>query len=153
VIPPIPILEAIEAQHPAWPALVQAAPPLFAHVDTRPGADEPLRIGDRATVTFRVGDGKSKEVADTDRRGLTFTFVIGEGKERLLELVVAGMRVGGERAAKFSPVDVYGKSLMPTVIPDAQTLEVRVRVLSAIRRPAPPAGGPPNPPEAQKGQR
>jgi hypothetical protein len=108
--------------------------PVRELVEIEEGRGAPLAEGDRATVSFQVLDPAGKELANSDRRGLAFTLVVGSPlAEPALGLVVPGMRLEGERRARISS-DVYG-ALAPNLVPPGVDLTVRVKVLGVVRKP------------------
>jgi hypothetical protein len=80
------------------PPVAQPEMPSVLLRDAKVGDGPEALIGARVRVHMQVWRSDGKLLADTFKRGLPFSFVIGEeGGDEFLHCSVLGMRVGGER--------------------------------------------------------
>jgi FKBP-type peptidyl-prolyl cis-trans isomerase len=108
----------------------QPTGPKFA--DNPKGYGNPSQSGDVVTIQFLVKRKNGPDLADSKKRGLPYTFKIGEpGNDPLLDLVVKGMKVGAVRTATVRAVDAYGSEGAPPLIAGTDTLVV---VITLLRR-------------------
>lgn len=119
------------------PAHKTAAPTHLAYSfrDIEVTEEDSIAAKDRVTVSFRVVDQAGKELANTDRRGMPYTFVVGEGTEPLLDKVITGMTLGSSREAVCDSAPIYGKDAIAEVMPNNSVLTITMKVLAVIRGP------------------
>lgn len=90
--------------------------------------------GDRVTVHIQAETTDGREIADTVKRGLGFTFVIGRGDEMpFLSPGVAGMAVGGVRRIDVPAALAAGQRGNVPVIPPDTALIVTVRLVKVVQ--------------------
>ena len=107
------------------------------------GAPVPTGVqpGDRVTVHFLATLKDGRERADTERRALPFTFVVGGTPTvRVLDALVRGMAAGAIKTVEVSEADAFGAEGVPPIIPPHAAMTVRVRLLKVVKAPPPPAG-------------
>lgn len=95
-------------------------------------------VGDRVTIHYvaTLPDGRS--LADSERRGLHYTFVVGfEPLVRPFDSLVRGMAVGDEKAADVASADAFGAEGVPPIVPPQSELKVRLKVLRIVKPQAP----------------
>jgi FKBP-type peptidyl-prolyl cis-trans isomerase len=111
-------------------ASTQTLPPVGTATDILKGNGAALQPGDVATVNFRVCVRGGKELADSVKRGLPYSFVVGDrGVVRMWSEAVAGMSVGGERRLEIPPGRAYGTEGVRGIVPPGVTLDVDVWVV------------------------
>jgi FKBP-type peptidyl-prolyl cis-trans isomerase len=99
-------------------------------VDKPAGSGEPVKAGEIVTIQFLVKKLSGEDVADSKKRGLPYTFKIGApGNDRLLDLVVTGMKPGGVRTQTVAAKDAYGPKGAPPVIAPTDTLIVTITLI------------------------
>jgi len=120
--------------------LPQSAPPSLsvftpAEVEVvRPGTGDPLRPGDRVTLNLSVRTQDGKEIANTRKRGLAYTLVIGEDDAKpFWRLVLAGIRSGEERLVRVDAEAAFGPLGVPPVFLAQGELRASVEVLRVVR--------------------
>ena len=90
----------------------------------RRGYGDPTREGARITVHFRAETEDGTVVADTERRGMPFTFLLGQDTVRgFWHEAVRGLRVGSVRSVRM-PASTAGASL-----PGDPDITVTVRIV------------------------
>lgn len=95
------------------------------------GSGPAAKVGTRVTVHFVVTAPDGSVVADSERRGLPFTFVVGEAPTMpLWERVVPWMRVGGTRRAVATPDLVAGPDGNLPAVPGDLPLTVTVTLIA-----------------------
>lgn len=97
--------------------------------DIQVGGGSPVAIGQRVTVHFQVADPTGVELANSQRRGLPYTFPLLEGSTDLFAQLVPGMKVGGKRRVRLASTDGFGPAGLPPIIPANQSLVVVVTVV------------------------
>lgn len=99
------------------------------------GTGSPAAKGDVVVIHFLVTDTKGGTIADSQKRGLPYTFKLGEkGNDPLLELVVPGMRPGGKRSGSLLAKDVYGPAGVAKVIAPGDTLKFTITLLRKVAK-------------------
>jgi FKBP-type peptidyl-prolyl cis-trans isomerase len=107
---------------------VVASIPRFS--DKPAGSGPPSKKGDIVTIQFLVTKKGGPDLADSKKRGLPYTFRIGDaGNDPLLDLVVKGMKIGAVRTATVLGKDAYGPGGAPPVISANDTLIVTITLL------------------------
>ncbi len=102
----------------------------FVVMDAPFGSGSPARKGDRITINFAVKSLAGEDIADSDKRGLPYTFRIGDaGNDRLLEIVTQGMRDHASRIAILSSTVAYGADA-PDFVTRNQDLLVTVTTIA-----------------------
>ncbi len=113
--------------------LALMGPGVFApdvpYEDMQVGGGSSVAIGQRVTVHFQVADPTGAELANSQRRGLPYTFPLVEGSTDLFSRIVPGMKVGGKRRVRLGSADGFGAPGLPPIIPSNQSLVVVVTVL------------------------
>ncbi|HTQ08719.1 MAG TPA: FKBP-type peptidyl-prolyl cis-trans isomerase [Fimbriimonadaceae bacterium] len=105
-------------------------PPKNPWTDGPAGSGEPVTDGEIVVIQFLVEKSTGERIADSQKRGLPYTFKIGEtGNDPLLDRVVKGMRVGGVRTGTVSAKDAYGPEGMPPLIKPDDSLVVKIALL------------------------
>lgn len=95
-------------------------------------------LGDRVTIHFTASLLDGRTLADTERRGLPYTFVVGiEPLIRPFDLLVRGMAVGDEKVVEVTADEAYGADGVPPIVPPSASLKVRIRLLRIVG-PSPP---------------
>lgn len=111
----------------APPKVFQLTP---APVDNPPGIGEAVKTGDIVTIHFLVKKKGGQDVADSRKRGLPYSFKIGQpGNDPLLDLVVKGMKPGAVRTQTVVASDAYGAGGAPPVIGPKDTLIVTITLI------------------------
>jgi hypothetical protein len=106
-------------------------------VDATVGEGLPLRIGDVASVRYAAKDGLGREIANSDKRGLAFTFEIGNPPaDAILVQATYGMRLGGERVV-WIPAEAVGQGF-GGLIPAKTDVRLSLWLDEAKRTSAPP---------------
>jgi len=130
-IPPVKTVHAGShgtAHVPKKPKPTQVEEPPF--VDNPTGTGEPAKDGAIVEIQFAVTKATGERLADSQKRGLPYTFKLGEpGNDPLLDRVVRGMRVGGVRTGTVSAADAYGPEGMPPLIKPDDSLVVTITLL------------------------
>ena len=99
-------------------------------VDIRVGEGKLVEQGDRVTIHYRVTDPGKKELANSMKRGLTYTMVFGgRNSDPLVMVALAGMHVGGSRYAKL-PAEMFATGI-GSIVPPRTDLTVWVHVIAA----------------------
>jgi FKBP-type peptidyl-prolyl cis-trans isomerase len=99
----------------------------FVAVDTKIGDGETPVLGQTLTASFTLTDGLGRVLADSEQRGLPFSFRYGSPDvDPLLGAAVEEMRIGSERRVVFSP------DFLPNgiggIVPPKTDLILRVRL-------------------------
>ncbi len=121
--------------------LAPAQPPGNAVRYLKPGSGLPTRDGDLVTIHFTARAADGRILADSERRGLPYTFQLG--KDAVMPVwprLVRGMRVGAERRIIASPWLLAGVEGNPPVLPPNTGAEVTVRLVRIERPAAAPKG-------------
>jgi FKBP-type peptidyl-prolyl cis-trans isomerase len=122
---------------PAKPATIQkpeiilpAEPTGPKFTDNPSGYGSPSKKGDIVTIQFLVKRKGGPDLADSKKRGLPYTFKLGEpGNDPLLDLVVKGMKIGAVRTTTLQGKDAYGAAGAPPLINADDTLIVTITLL------------------------
>ncbi|MCO5297867.1 MAG: FKBP-type peptidyl-prolyl cis-trans isomerase [Fimbriimonadaceae bacterium] len=97
-----------------------------------------VNLGDRVTIHFTASLTDGRNLADSERRGLPYTFVVGtEPLVRPFDLLVRGMAVGEEKVSDVAEEEAFGAGGVPPIVPPHAALKVRIKLLRLVR-PAPP---------------
>lgn len=95
-------------------------------------------LGDRVTIHFQASLLDGRSLADSERRGLPYSFVVGsEPSVRPFDALVRGMAVGEEKVAEVPEGDAYGAEGVPPIVPPHASLKVRLRLLRLVKPAAP----------------
>ena len=98
------------------------------------GTGSVVQAGQVITVNFEVYTHEGKEAANTVKRGLPYSFVLGDPKMPPMWLEgIKGMKVGGERRFTAPPNTAYGVDGLLPIVPAGATLTVHVWVLKVRR--------------------
>ena len=120
-------------------------PPVVAPVPVQSPVPVGVQPGDRVTIHFLATLKDGRELADSERRALPLTFVVGGPPlVRGLDAVVRGMAVGETKTVELPETEAFGAEGVPPIVPAHATLVLRVRLLKVVK--APPAAKPPIPP-------
>ncbi|HZH98558.1 MAG TPA: FKBP-type peptidyl-prolyl cis-trans isomerase, partial [Fimbriimonadaceae bacterium] len=110
-----------------------AGPPSASSLEIKreaEGTGTPAKPGDRVTVHFVIRNMEGAVLADSERRGLSYTFVAGTSKiPRVLAEGVLGMKVGETRVVSAQPDALYGNAGSPPFVPGATPLQAVIRML------------------------
>ena len=99
----------------------------LAYETRAPGYGDRAEVGDRVTVHFLVQDAVGRTLADTEMRGLPYTFLLGqEVSEPFWTKAVEGLRVGGSRVVT-GPGGAFGIS--STEAPGTNSVTIVVRLV------------------------
>ncbi len=102
----------------------------FHFKDKPVGSGLPVKAGELVVVHFHISKKNGGDVADSKKRGLPYTFKLGEkGNDALLEVVVSGMKPGSTRTATLLARDVYGPEGAPPAISPNDILSVSITLL------------------------
>jgi len=93
-----------------------------------------------ATVHFEVHDKSGKELANTRKRGLAFSFGVGASDTApFWSFGVVGMKTGGVRRLDVKPASAYGPVGVPPVVGPGSELSVTLELVELrTLKPAPP---------------
>jgi peptidylprolyl isomerase len=106
----------------------------FQISETIRGTGSGARDGDRITVDFTITTVDGKELANSQRRGLPFTLVLGDPNvSPFWWPALKGARKGCERQLTFSSDVVFGPEGAPPFVPHGAQLFGTIRVLHVIR--------------------
>jgi len=106
------------------------------------------QAGDRVTVHFVVRTRDGKELANSFKRGMPFTFELGEPSP-FWETALDGVRVGGTSRLTANSSDFFGRNGVLPVIPPDTFFYADVKLLKVEKAMAPR----PSEPVARIGQR
>lgn len=99
------------------------------------GTGEPCRTGDIVAVEFWVRGPDGKELANSEKRGVTHTFVVfGPNSDRLLDVATLGAKVGEQRNLILFAEDWYSPIGPYRLIRQPGPLAVSIRVGQIWRR-------------------
>jgi peptidylprolyl isomerase len=98
------------------------------------GTGQHAAPGFLVTVHFIVRDSAGREVANSERRGLPYTFEQGARGNDFWSRLAAGMRTGGERLVKLPAELAFGSGGVPPIAPPG-SLEIRVKTLRVAPKP------------------
>lgn len=86
--------------------------------------------GQIATLQFEVRDRNGKELANTWKRGLPYSFVIGEARAApFWSFGLTNMKVGGVRVLEVKPGAAYGPAGVPPIVGPNSDLTVRLELV------------------------
>jgi hypothetical protein len=93
------------------------------------GLGPKVQLGDRVTVQFCATDERGRELANTRKRGLSYSFIVGD---RTLPVFwtqgLVGMKKGGLRTVVAKPEDAYGVDGVPLVVGQSATLKLTIEL-------------------------
>lgn len=90
----------------------------------------PARQGDLVTFHFVVVDPSGKEIANTERRGLPYSIVLGDRPASAVWAeALLGLKPGEERVVMLDS-SRFGPAGVPPIVAPSVTLTARVKVLS-----------------------
>ena len=123
-------------------AVIPKAAPKAVIQDIRAGNGPKVVLGDLVTVHFIAATPKGKEIANSEKRGLPYKFVIGAPESpRYLQAAVEGMKAGGVRRVVLPPELAFGpKGAKPILAPNTD-LVLHLRLLK-VEKPPVKAGQP-----------
>ncbi|MCX7799875.1 MAG: FKBP-type peptidyl-prolyl cis-trans isomerase [Fimbriimonadales bacterium] len=114
----------------SWAWLVAQVGPITSQ-EIVAGSGPAAQAGDVVTVQIVAQTTDGRVLADTRRRGLAFTFLLGGGEvEPWMEAAVRGVRSGGVRRFLLSPEEAYGEDGLPPIVPPRTRLVVSLTVVS-----------------------
>jgi FKBP-type peptidyl-prolyl cis-trans isomerase len=115
-----------------------AQPPNVVIRDIVVGQGSIAQTGQIATVQFEVRDKNGKELANTWKRGLPYSFVVGGIQTApFWSLGLNGMKVGGQRMLDVKPGAGYGTDGVPPVVGPGSELVVKLELVEV--KPVKPA--------------
>jgi len=110
--------------------------PQIKIIEDRPGSGKLIEDGDKVVIQYRVWDVNGRELADTSKRGMPFTMVIGQrNSDKLLTVALAGMHAKGVRTADI-PAELVPAGL-GSVIPANSDLHIWIFAVAAKPASAP----------------
>ena len=99
------------------------------------GEGTPSRSGDRVTIDYWVQDAGGKEIANSERRGISQTFnLMATPGDYLLSNTALGARQGEERIVVILAEDNYSEISPLNLMKSPGLLVVRLRVARIDRR-------------------
>jgi len=94
------------------------------------GKGATAQSGQIATVQFEVSDKNGKELANTRKRGLPYSFAIGGIQTApFWSLGLLGMKVGGQRILSAKPGAAYGPDGVPPVVAPNSDLVIKIELV------------------------
>ncbi len=94
------------------------------------GSGKLVEEGDKITIQYRVWDSLDRVLADSAKRGMPFTLVVGQrNSDPLVSVVLAGMHSGGVRTA-WIPAELIPEGL-GSIVPPKTDLHLWIFVLAA----------------------
>ncbi len=98
--------------------------------DLHVGSGKLLEDGDKVTIQYSVCDAQHHEFANSLKRGMPFTMLVGgRNSDPLVSVALAGMHVGGSRRAMVS-ADILPDGI-GSIVPPRTDLIVWVHVIAA----------------------
>lgn len=98
------------------------------------GSGYAAKAGDRVTVDFTLGTHDGKEIANTQKRGLTYTLLLGApNTSPLWQSLLSGAQAGSQRRVSFSGDAVFGPEGLPPFIGPGMQVQGTVKVLRVVR--------------------
>jgi peptidylprolyl isomerase len=109
----------------------EAAPdaPLIKVQELEVGKGAEIKPGDLVTLHFVVRVPQGKELANSYRRGLPFTFQVSDQTQGFWETCVRGMRSSGRRTLVLPAGIAYGATGRPPFVPAGAPIEATVAVV------------------------
>ena len=93
------------------------------------------KTGDRITLDYWIQDENGKEIANSERRGLTQTFYLfGPTSDPLLSGAALGARSGEERLVVLMAEEWYAEISAIGLIRNPGPISIRIRVLEVVGR-------------------
>jgi FKBP-type peptidyl-prolyl cis-trans isomerase len=93
------------------------------------GLGETVQLGDRVTVQFEAKDERGRELANTLKRGLSYSFLLGDRSlPPFWTQGLSGMKKGGKRIVVANPPDAYGVDGVPPVVGGGATLQITIEL-------------------------
>ena len=102
-------------------------------LDLHAGMGEPLREGDRYTITYKVEIVHGKQLANSDLRGLPYSKELGDGHDGYFDQWIRGMRLGGKRQVLISANEVQQQ--LKFSLPPKQDVIVTLKLVGVKRKP------------------
>ncbi|MDR3688572.1 MAG: FKBP-type peptidyl-prolyl cis-trans isomerase [Fimbriimonas sp.] len=98
--------------------------------DDHIGGGKLLEAGDKITIQYRVWDSLNREIANSTKRGLPYTLIVGmRNSDPLVSVALPGMRAGGIRTvsvpAEYFPDGIGG------IVPARTDLHLWINVIAA----------------------
>lgn len=107
--------------------------PLVQVFDVSSGTGTPIEPGALVTLHFRVWNESGKELADTRKRGLTFTIPAPErGGSVFWKSALRGLRSGGRREVVLPAHLAYGSEAVAPVLPPSGFIRAEVEVVAVV---------------------
>ena len=104
-------------------------------VITQAGTGSPCKIGDIATVDYQIEDETGKEIANSERRGISSTLEVGgTNSDPLLGAAALGAKEGEERYVILFVEDWYPQVGPGSLVGSTGTVLVRLKVTHLQRR-------------------
>ncbi len=99
------------------------------------GTGVSAKNGDRVTLDYWIKDANGKEIANSDRRGIPFTFnLLSSSGDSLLSKAAVGVKAGEERVIVLFPDEDYGGIGPNSFVKVSGPLIIRVKVSQVDRR-------------------
>ncbi len=99
------------------------------------GTGEPAKTGDRVTIDYNIQDDSGKEIANSERRGIPYTFeLFAPPGDTLLNGATLGAREGEERWLIFIAEEWHPEIGSFNLVRNPGPLLVRIRVSKVERR-------------------
>ncbi len=118
-----PVSAAPAVQQP----LPRPRPTTIVVLSSKPGSGDVAVKDARITVHFMARDPSGTLIADTERRGMAFTFLMDQPIiEDFWHDAVRGMRTGGERSV-MTPASAVG-----LVVPGDPTITLTIRLVKVV---------------------
>ena len=100
------------------------------NVDLRVGQGKLIEDGDKVTIQYRVCNQYKKELANSMKRGMPYTLVVGDrNSDSLVSVTLAGMHVGGSRYTVL-PAESLPDGI-GSIVPAKTDLTIWVHVIAA----------------------
>ena len=128
----VSLIAAIVAQTGQNPVLQDdlVAPQGVTTVEDRVGTGKLLELGDKITIQYRVWDSLNRELADSTKRAMPYTLVIGMGNsDPLVSVALPGMHAGGIRTASI-PASLVPEGI-GSIVPPKTDLHLWIYVIAA----------------------
>ena len=99
-------------------------------VEDHIGDGKLLEEGDKITIQYQVRDSLNRELANSTKRGLPYTLIVGtRNSDRLVSVALAGMHAGGMRTA-LVPADLIPQGI-GSIVPPKTDLHLWIYVIAA----------------------
>ena len=99
-------------------------------VEEHVGTGKLVEDGDKITIQYKVRDSLDRELANSYKRGMAYTILVGSrNSDPLVSVALAGIHAGGIRTALI-PSDVVPKGI-GSIIPPKTDLHLWIYVIAA----------------------